>query len=151
MGVLATDCGWVPDGDGDLLAAARDYCGALEELAVELAEKLEQRGSAPASSGRRSTSPASGPVDQLELRRGTQRLHIVHHLAGLTDLLAPEGKTADEISSETGMPLNSISTRMSELVTGGWVKVCGERGGKSAYVATAKAVSYFQGQAPLAV
>jgi len=151
MVVLATDCGYTADSSDDLLAATTSYKDALEELCVDLAEKLERRGPGAAPAASSSPAAAAGPVDQLELRRGTQRWRIVHHLAGLTDLFASEGKTAAELSSETGMPLNSISTRMSELITGGWVSVCGERNGKSSYLATSKAVSYFQGQDPLAV
>lgn len=70
-----------------------------------------------ASSGQRSTAKAMS-----EPRRGSQRDRIVR------SMFSYEERTAEQIAARTGLPLNSVSTRLSELVEGGWMEVVDESG-----------------------
>lgn len=151
MAVLKVDCGYDVEGDGSLLEAATAYIDALETLLVDTVERFENRGQEPeltpgqvpvptAPKHRSSDPDASRKADlQNAPVRNSQRWKVLRYLAGLTGT----GQTASEIAGALGMPLNSISTRMSELVQGGWVAVVGERGGKSIYVASGRAQQQF--------
>ena len=151
MEALKAECGWGAEGDGSLLEAATRYIEALETLVVETVEEGEMRrgGGNGLSNGQvpvpeapkhRSSDPqASKKADLQNVPvRNSQRWKVLRYLSSVTS-----GKTASEIAEATGMPLNSISTRMSELVQGGWAVVNGEWMGKSVYVATGRARQQF--------
>jgi hypothetical protein len=151
MAVLKADCGWTPDGDGSLLEAAERYIDALESLLVDTVERQENRPApvadpypgeviGTATPKHRKTDPAASRKADLQNLpvRDSQRWKVLRYLSSLTS-----GKTASEIAEGTGIPLNSISTRMSELVQGGWAEVRGERHGKSVYVPAGRARQQF--------
>lgn len=138
MAVLRTEVGYCADG---LPQAALDYIDGLEELARDIAEQRERRSAdAEASSSNR----AVGNRRSDGLPPGSQRYRIVQHLSSL-GLLSDEGQITDEIAIHTGIPLNSVSTRMSELVRDGWIEENGEgNGGKTRYRATDQARQHFE-------
>lgn len=80
-------------------------------------------------------------------RRESQRHRIIELMA---TMWVGKAWLAEEISDQTGIPLNSVSTRMSELVNGGWVGDAGPkrqtRHGEQAttYVPTKKTLDYFR-------
>lgn len=75
---------------------------------------------APETKARRSDPSTSKAAALAALpRAGTQRLRVLEAL-----LSGP--KTADEIARWTGISYVSVSTRVSELVTGGWAYRTGE-------------------------
>jgi hypothetical protein len=133
-------------GDDDvtaLPAPMRDYVEGLEALAGDVAERVDLRGADASSSG--GGSVGSRRSDGLP--PGSQRYRIAKHLCSL-GLLSDEGESADEIAGNTGIPLNSVSTRMSELMRDGWVAESGENGrGKTRYAATSKAKQHFEAEA----
>lgn len=128
----------------------REVAVALEELGVGFGEEFliiplsvivdgpKARGSDP------DTSKTAALRN--EPKRGSQRAQIV-------ELLVRErgGKTASDVAERLSIPLNSISTRMSELVRGGWIDIRGTReqagSERSLYVPTAMAVDVYGGRA----
>ncbi len=138
MGVLRADVGFDGCDQGELPAAVREYIDGLEELCRDTAERVDRRA-ADASSASSSTR---APAGRDTLPPGSQRYRIVQHLCSL-GLLSDEGQTADEIHATIHIPLNSVSTRMSELIRFGWVTTPGEYQGKTRYAATDKAHAHF--------
>lgn len=92
--------------------------------------------------GFRATDPATSRKSAVGVypRSGTQR-----HRAFLAILAAGErGATVSEVIERTGLPHQTVSTRISELKRGGWVEPRGERVGsfgtmQDVLVATEKA------------
>lgn len=82
-------------------------------------------------------------------RRGSQRARIISHLVAWHRDRS-NGLTAFDLGVATGLPLNSVSTRMSECERGGWVQVSGtttQSGAeRSMYVPTQKAIDWFAEQ-----
>jgi hypothetical protein len=80
-------------------------------------------------------------------RRESQRHRIIELMATIQ---VGKAWLAEEIADQLGIPLNSISTRMSELVAGGWVGDAGPkretRHGEPAttYVPTKKTLDHFR-------
>lgn len=101
---------------------------ALDEMGIELLDDFVVcRPEALEGPKARSGDPDTSKLAALrnEPRRGTQRATILGWLrvyAGHGD-----GRTADEIAIVAGLPLNTVSTRMSELERGGHVEKTGER------------------------
>lgn len=98
----------------------------------------------------RSTDPPTSKAAAVHNRprAGSQRARlleaIVFHSNPAPSPRTRYGLTAEEAAEATGIRLNSASTRMSELLRGGWISEHGERrteAGENAtvYVATAKA------------
>lgn len=142
--VLVAESGYRPEADRNgadwALAAVADYKDGLESLVRDLADRIDRR---VAGGGRTSTvrgQQAAGKAGGLP--PGSQRFRIVQHLSGL-GLLSDEGQITDEIAGATGIPLNSVSTRMSELLRDGWIAESGEHQSKTRYAATDKAKGHF--------
>ena len=80
-------------------------------------------------------------------RRETQRGHILELLATIE---VGKAWLAEEIAERTGFPLNSVSTRMSELVAEGWASGDGPKRATKAgekattYVPTKKTLDRFR-------
>lgn len=120
--------------------------GPLEDSQMQLVP--------PAQDVSHGTVEAEEGADVEAPRRETQRGRII-------ELLATEqvGKAwlAEEIAEQTGFPLNSVSTRMSELVERGWASGAGPkretRHGEKAttYVPTKKTLDHFREEAERAL
>ena len=93
------------------------HCG--EPLSVE---SLDRNDGAKARSTDPDTSHESAKI--VFPRRPSQRRRI---LLSFFNVPYDQGQTAWEIHEAVGLPLNSVSTRMSELERGGWVVVKGDR------------------------
>jgi DNA-directed RNA polymerase specialized sigma24 family protein len=134
------------------LAYRRRVAAALEDLGVGYGDEfvvvpLADLQAAPKA---RSTDPETSSLAALqnEPRRGSQRAGIIELLvseakaSGSTDGFG--GLSASKVAERLGIPLNSISTRMSECERGGWIAVRGttnEDGSeRSLYIPTAKAI-----------
>lgn len=72
----------------------------------------------------RSTDPDTSKASARQnlVRRDNQRGRIVRVLVEADTPLLP-----DDVVSRTGIPLNSVTTRMAELVRGGWAVECDPR------------------------
>jgi hypothetical protein len=141
IAALQAEAVWNPDVDpGRLPAHVRLYVDGLEEIALEAAERVDMREADTSSSGDGSVGGRRSGA----LPPGSQRYRIVQHLAGL-GLLSDEGQITDEISEATRIPLNSVSTRMSELLRDGWVAERGEYQSKTRYAASDRAKEKFAG------
>ena len=81
----------------------------------------------------RRTDPATSheAARRAKQKTPTQKEQIVASLTAAAVFRFP--KTAEEISESTGIRLNSVSTRMSELVGDGRVRVCGTSKGRLLY------------------
>lgn len=118
---------------------------------------------APAARPTHDQVPEDEPDESAQERRirleaapadGSQRHRILETL-----LTVQVGKAwlAEEVAEQTGFPLNSVSTRMSELDTGGWVSSAGPKRETShgeqahTYVPTQKAMQYFRAEADAAL
>lgn len=128
--------------DGQL-KLAEPHSREAEELLPQVPRETgpKARASDPDSSHRAALDNAP--------RRHSQRGRIIEMLA--TEKIG-KAWLAEEISEQTGIPLNSVSTRMSELVVGGWANAAGPkretRNGEMAttYVPTIKTREYFRHQ-----
>jgi hypothetical protein len=83
---------------------------------------VRHRCSDPAQSKARATDPATSKraARESEPRRSSQRGRILRYLLDRQDLLV-RSPHADQIADALDLPLSSVSTRMSELLRGGWV------------------------------
>lgn len=143
IAVLRAELGVGDDDVAGLPENLRDYVEGVEALAGDVAEGVDRRSVDASSSG--GGSVGSRRSDGLP--PGSQRYRIAAHLCSL-GLLSDEGETADQIHHATGIPLNSVSTRMSELLRAAWVVEAGTApNGKTRYAATPKAKQHFQGEA----
>jgi hypothetical protein len=126
-----------------------DIIQAWQRKREEDGEQL-RLGAAPDTPKARSTDPPTSRKAAVhnQPRAGSQRARlleaIVFHSNPAPGPRPRNGLTAEEASKMTGIRLNSASTRMSELLRGGWIAEQGERvteAGEKAtvYVATAKA------------
>ena len=142
MAILRQDVGYDADAFSDRMPPeALAYIDELEELVRDTAERRERRSADIEAS---SSNKAVGNRRRDGLPPGSQRFRIVEHLSNL-GLLSDEGQITDEIAIHTGIPLNSVSTRMSELVRDGWIEENGAgAGGKTRYRATDQARQHFE-------
>ena len=112
--------------------------------------QLQLGEAVPESPKARSTDPSTSKEAAVHNRprAGSQRARlleaIVFHSTPGPGPRPRNGLTAEEAAKQTGIRLNSASTRMSELLRGGWIEESGQRrteAGENAtvYVATAKA------------
>ncbi len=124
---------------------------AWEELRADAAsedgeDQLRLSESVPAPTinpKSRSTDPRTSKAAALanKPRAGSQRARLLEAIVGRD----PTGMTAEQASRATSIRLNSASTRMSELMRGGWIQESGETRRTSTgeraivYVATEKA------------
>lgn len=133
--------------------------GRRADIIQAFIAKREQRGDGsqlalgaevPESPKARSTDPPTSKAAAVHNRprassqRGRLLEAIVFHSNPAPGPRARYGLTAEEAAEATGIRLNSASTRMSELLRGGWIAEHGTReteAGEQAtvYVATAKA------------
>lgn len=125
----------------------------LQAWQAKLAERdpqLRLGEAVPETPKVRSTDPPTSKAAAVNNRprAGSQRARllevVVFHSDPAPGPRPKYGVTAEEAAKATGIRLNSASTRMSELLRGGWVAEQGEReteAGEKAtvYVATAKA------------
>lgn len=99
--------------------------------------------------GFRATDPATSRKSAVSVypRSGTQRYRAFASILATGE----RGATVSELIETTGLPHQTISTRVSELKRGGWVEPRGERTGdfgtaQTVHVATAKAREAFASQ-----
>jgi hypothetical protein len=119
-----------------VIAVHEERHGPMPEEGEEASPQLRLDG--PKA---RSTDPSTSKEAALrnKPRAGTQRAKLL----GAIVAAGPRGMTAEEASRDTGIRLNSASTRMSELIRGGWIteSAGGQRrtsGGEKAIVYIAK-------------
>jgi hypothetical protein len=130
MLIMAEDCGYDPQTPLQSGQALQLYVEALESLLTTTAEQLQQCQTQRQRPEREmGDQPKTRKADQAHVRetalrnaprRGSQRDLIVRQL-----WRSAVPRTAEQLADSTGIPLNSVSTRMSELLVGGWVE---ERG-----------------------
>lgn len=108
---------------------------ALDQLRVEDGADFTiaaANGDLPTHPRARSTDPSTAHRAWLENlpRAGSQRDRILRALAlvarrggGILTASLRSGLTAGRVAEVTGLPLNSVSTRCSELKAGGWIEV----------------------------
>jgi hypothetical protein len=120
--------------------------GPVESIGLQPAEHEHQAPKVRTSD----PDPSREAALQNAPRRSSQRGRILELLC-----IIPSGRgyLAEELSEQTGIPLNALSTRMSELVKGGWANTHGlKRETKhgvvaTTYQATMKARLHFREQA----
>jgi hypothetical protein len=167
--VAQDELGGIPHGhQTHVLNAYAQLYGFDDDAQLRLAEPHSREVAAPTPIRPQPTVPretvakarASDPATSHKAaldnapRRSSQRGRI---LETLVTVQVGKAWLAEEISDQTGLPLNSVSTRMSELVAGEWVSGAGPkrqtRNGEmaTAYVPTYKALEHFRQEADQAL
>lgn len=126
----------------ELLRVASRYAPRIEGLMHSIVRAYEARtGKALKSIEDQPKARATDPLTSkaasalVEPSRGSQRARLLLALWG-----RPQGLDAPDLSGDTRIPLNSASTRLSELDLGGFVKVVRHAQGRSVYALTDKGV-----------